>query len=146
MAIHASGKIRKYEVIASVFTFSNLPLVILAFSFGASPEWMLGVRICIACVATVWRVFFLGKMIQISKVYFVFQVLCRSLLVFLSSLSFTSLGSTQFTNGMLCFFVTCVFSFFSTLVLIMFTGVSKYERYYCYKVIKDKIALIKKNG
>ena len=138
MAINAIGKIGKYEVITSVFTFSNLPFVILAFLFGASPEWVLIVRICIACVATVWRVFFLGGLIQISKWCFVFQVFCRSLFVFLSSMVFVSLLAKLFTDRMLCFFVTCVFSIFSTSTLIMFIGFSKDERNYCYRVINNR--------
>ena len=146
MAVHATGKIKKHEIIASVFTFSNLPIVILFFLFDARPEWVLGIRICVACAITVWRVFFLEKMIQISKCYFVFQVLFRSLSVFLSSLILTNMFAKVFTNGMLRLFVTCSLSIFFTLILIIFIGVSKYERHWCYRFIKNKIALMKKSG
>ena len=139
MSIQATGNIRKYQVLISLFIFMNLPLTIAAFLLGASPEWILVIRIATNLFNTVWRVFFLHPRIGLPRRRFAFGVLLRCSLVFAASLELTLLFGGLFYGGTVRFFMTCVFSVFLNAALIMAFGLSGQERKSAASFVRSRI-------
>ena len=139
MSIQATGNIRKYQILISLFIFMNLPLTIVAFLLGASPEWILIIRVAINLFNTFWRVFFLHPRIELPRRRFVFGVILRCSLVFVASLALTLLFGGLFGEGIFRFFMTCIASVILNAVLIMSFGVNSSERKTALMFVRSKL-------
>ncbi len=139
MAIQATGNIRKYQVLISLFIFLNFPFTIIAFLLGASPEWILIIRIAINLFNTFWRVFFLYPRISLPRRRFVFGVVLRCSVVFVASLALTSLFGRLFSGSVLRFFMTCMVSVVLNAVFVMVFGVSSAERKAVFAFVRNRL-------
>ncbi len=139
MSIQATGKIRTYQIFISLFVFMNLPLTIIAFKCGASPEWILIIRILISIFNTIWRIFFLHGRIDLPRRKFIFDVLIRCSLIFIISFISTYWFGKIFASKFLYFFITCGFSVLCNGVLIFIFGLSMEERTSVMGKLKSKL-------
>ena len=139
MSVQATGKIRTYQILVSLFIFFNLPLTIVALYFGASPEWVLIIRIIINLYITFWRIFYLSKKIQLKKLQFIYQVIIRTLLVFVISCIGTILIGSFIKNEIIRFFITCFIGIIFVSLLSLLIGVNKMERKELVDFISKKI-------
>lgn len=139
MSIQATGNIRKYQVLISLFIFMNLPLSIVAFLLGASPEWILIIRIALNVFNTFWRVFFLHPRIALPRRHFIFGVVLRCGFVFAASLVLTSLFGRLFRGVILRFFMTCMASVVLNAALIVAFGVNADERRAAFAFVRGKL-------
>ena len=67
MAIFATGKIKKYQIILSVFIFSSIILSYFSLYFGGSPESVLWIRVGINVLVLLIRVYFVKYLLNITK-------------------------------------------------------------------------------
>ena len=139
MAIQATGDIRRYQILISLFIFLNLPFTIAAFLLGASPEWILIIRIAINLFNTFWRVFFLHPRIGLPRRRFVFGVLLRCSLVFAASLALTSFFGGLFGGSAPRFFATCLASVALNAALVMALGMGADERRAALSFVRSKL-------
>lgn len=129
MSVQAVGDIKFYQIFVSVLIALNLPFTALAFSFGASPEWLLYIRLFLLAVTTVWRVFYLRKKIRLPARHFFSGILLRcAFVLFVSFALCRFLWSTLPFDGMVRFFVSCTSTVLVNGVCTLCFGFSKAER------------------
>ena len=127
LAVQATGKIKKYQIIVSCLIFSNLPLSIIAFSLGANPYWVLLIRIILECFITMFRLLYLNKTQKFSIGPYLKNVMIPVLVVMIVSFIITSLISSCF-SGLVFFFGSCAISVIVNMLLVCFVGINKNER------------------
>ena len=127
LAVQATGKIKKYQIIVSCLIFSNLPLSIIAFSLGANPYWVLLIRIILECFITMFRLLYLNKTQKFSVISYVKNVMIPVLIVMIVSFIITSLLSSCF-SGVVFFFGSCAISVIVNMLLVCLVGINKNER------------------
>lgn len=127
LAVQATGKIKKYQIIVSCLIFSNLPLSIIAFSLGANPYWVLLIRIILECFITMFRLLYLNKTQKFSVISYVKNVMIPVLIVMIVSFIITSLLSSCF-SGLVFFFISCAISVIVNILLVCIVGINKNER------------------
>ena len=127
LAVQATGKIKKYQIIVSCLIFSNLPLSIIAFSLGANPYWVLLIRIILECFITMFRLLYLNKTQKFSVISYVKNVMIPVLIVMIVSFIITSLLSSCF-SGLVFFFISCAISVIVNMLLVCLVGINKNER------------------
>lgn len=81
MSVQATGKIRNYQLIVSLFLFTNLPFGLLVLALGYSPVWVLVGRAFIGLLTTLWRAFYLREKIQFPSWKYFQAVIGRILIV-----------------------------------------------------------------
>lgn len=139
MSIQATGKIAAYQIIVSVLIMLNLPLSIIAFLLGAGAEWILYIRIFLAVIITLWRVFFLQKRIGICAAEFLLSVAGRGGIIgFISFVSNYFIWKLLSFNTLVQFFLSCLSTVMVSGGLIFFIGFSNAERQRIVKFIKMK--------
>lgn len=138
-AISATGNIRKYQLIVSCMIFANLPLTILVLALRFPPESILVIRILENFIATLWRIFFVGKRIKLPVRKFFFEVLVRTVFVLIISFTAIYFLGALVLNPITKFFVTGFASVISTSLLIFLAGTNAEERKNIKKFITAKI-------
>lgn len=134
MSIQATGNIRRYQVIVSTLIFANLPASIVALGTGCPPESILMIRIVLAMITTIWRVFFLGGRVNLPMKRFFLEVLCRSTCVLLIGFSATSLVVREPSDagGLIS---SCLVSLLVNLTAIYLIGMTRTERHLMYGLV-----------
>ena len=129
MSIQAAGNIKFYQIAVSVLIALNLPLTVFAFLLGAHPEWLLYIRILLALITTVWRVFFLRKRIDLSVRQFFLGVLFRCVCVSVISFLISSwIWEIRISDSLIHFLFSCISSIFISIICILSFGLSCQER------------------
>lgn len=139
MSIQATGNIKKYQIIVSFLIFSNLPLTITAFILGAKPEVVLIIRIILNVIITIWRVFFVGKRIQLPIKQFIINVLLRCVIVFILCYFFTLFIGKLITNSVLYFIITTLTSVILVSFFSIVVGISSEERKAFFQLLRNKL-------
>lgn len=127
LAVQATGKIKKYQIIVSCLIFSNLPLSIIAFSLGANPYWVLLIRIILECFITMFRLLYLNKTQNFSICSYLRDVMIPVLIVVIVSFIITFCVASCF-SGLVFFFGSCAISVIVNMLLVCLVGINKNER------------------
>lgn len=127
LAVQATGKIKKYQIIVSCLIFSNLPFSIIAFFLGANPYCVLIIRIILECFITIFRLLYLNKTQKFSIGSYLKNVMIPVLVVMIVSFFITSLISSYF-SGLVFFFGSCAISVIVNMLLVCLVGINKNER------------------
>lgn len=135
-AMLATGKIRKYQIIAGGINLLNLPVSYTFLRLGATPEYVFIIAIIFSVIVQGARLFLLRDMIKLSiKGYLVnvysnvgFVTLLSIVLPFIVSTS----GDQTFVSFLASVFVTMLW----TILIILFVGCKKEERNFVLKKVK----------
>lgn len=127
LAVQATGKMKKYQIIVSCLIFSNLPFSIIAFFLGANPYCVLIIRIILECFITIFRLLYLNKTQKFSIGSYLKNVMIPVLVVMIVSFFITSLISSYF-SGLVFFFGSCAISVIVNMLLVCLVGINKNER------------------
>lgn len=127
MTVQATGNVRNYQIIISSLVFLNLPLSILALKLGANQYCILYIRIALNCVNTLFRVFYLSRILKTSKLTFFYSVIVRSLAA--AGVSFViNLFLTQLFHGFAGLIFSCFTCVIISTLLIYLIGFTKEEK------------------
>lgn len=128
-AIQATGKIRTYNIMVSVFKLLPLPLIIVLFMNGFSPNWIFYSEIIFSIVIDIWRLVYASKKLNFGCISFFKDIVCRCIFIIILSLPLTLLIN-KCTNGMqelTRFLLVCVFSVILNMILYITVGLNKDE-------------------
>jgi len=85
IAVHATGRIRKFQLIEGSILLLIVPISYLLLKKGFMPEIVFAVHLCIETIAQYARIVIVCPMIQLSKRIYFKQVLKQIILVFILS-------------------------------------------------------------
>jgi len=136
MAIQATGKIKKYQLIASCLIFANLPLSFLFLHLGFSPAWVLIIKIALNAVTFLWRIFYLREMVNLPVIAFLHDVIIPIIIITgISSLVIYYISSFFIDWAKLL--LSCVISTLCIGTLVYIFGINKQEKI----LIKNRIKI-----
>lgn len=145
MSVQATGKIRNYQLIVSIFITLNLPLAYAVLFWGLSPVFALAIRVGMNVVTTLWRVFYLRGKIAFPAWKYLSEVGWKVLLVTISSTGGTALVFSLITHSewiRLC--TSGLASFLFVGLFIRIFGIDAEERRFFSEILRGKLPFLRK--
>lgn len=128
VAQNSTGKIRKYSIVTSIFTFSIFPLTFIAFKLGYSPTSTFIINFAIYFILAFVKVFLVSKYIDLSVSKYIREVICPvAIVTFFSSLIPLFFFMTQ-PESVLRLLEVLFFSILSIIVCVYVLGMEKGEK------------------
>ncbi len=144
-SMHASGKVRDYQIIVGGISLMTLPIAYCFFKFGYPPYTAMCVGIFISFICHFARLILLHKTIGLPAGSFIKRVTIKVFIIsILSSLIPIFVYLNLDENSWTSFCITCIVSLFSTLTFSYLLGLSKNEKIFCKNKAKEIINKIKK--
>lgn len=144
-AMHASGKVRNYQIVCGTTSIMCLPATYLILKFGGSPESAFISVAVFALLFIIAQLFMLRPMIGISIKDFVLKVIMRSYALFGISLVLPFFVYICCDDSFLSFLIIGIISVLSVLLCSYTFGVDADERLMIKNKVKSIIQKIKKN-
>lgn len=142
-AVHATGKIKYYQIVVGIIFTLNLPLSYILFSLGYSPESAFIVNICITTVVFIIRLYFTKYQIpEFPVLLFLKDVIIRSIpIIFLSGIV-PYFIKINMTAGLKRLLMISFISLIINILLVYFLGFRKSEKKfikeYLFRIITKK--------
>lgn len=139
----AYGKIRNYQVVVSLFLFLNFPFSYIVLKMGFSPLSTMCVNIGIQVVLLFVRLRLTGKMIQMTYMNFINNVLIQVLMVTVASIILPLVVCSILNDTFVDFIYVSLVSFGSVSIATYYLGMNKKEREYILSVLVKVVNKIK---
>ena len=139
-AMHATGRIRNYQLVVGGLQMLNLPISYLFLRMGMIPEIVFIVAIIISQCCLAARLLMLRKMIGLSVREYLKKVYVNTLLVSIISSIFPLLAMNEMKESFVNFIFLSFLAVFCTGITIYYVGCNKKER----KFIQMKLNIIRK--
>ncbi len=142
-SMHASGKVRDYQIIVGGISLMTLPLAYLFFKAGCPPYIAMYIGIVISIICHFARLLLLHKTINLPYISFIKRVTLKVAIVSISSAIIPTLVYHYVNdNSWWSFFLICIISFSSALTFSYIIGLSRNEKLFLnnkVKIIINKI-------
>ena len=138
IAAQATGKLRNYSISISLLNLSILLLGYIAFTRGAIPESIYIVAIIMSWVSLTLRLLFLRKLIRLSFMDFIRNVILRIIFVGLTSVILPLILLYLLDESILSSVILFVVSFLFPILSVFFIGLNETER----NMLKKGISLL----
>lgn len=135
MAVHATGNIKRYQIIISLCIFLNFPLTYFAFKCNLPIYTVWIIRIVVNIITLIIRCFYLKQTLSFPIKIYIKEAIIPILSVTIISMPIPLLITVSLDNSILnCLFII-ITSFINSILTIYFIGLSDNER----AIIKLKI-------
>ena len=140
-SVEATGDIRKFQIINSIFSFSNLPFSLLFLWLGFSPAWVLIIKLSLGIFFNAWLIFFIkGKISLPIRNLFSEVIIPIIIIAFFSSLAVSFIDRLFFDFvGLL---LSCIVSTICIGSLAYWIGLNKAERIFIKNWIKERKKIV----
>jgi O-antigen/teichoic acid export membrane protein len=145
-ALHATGKVKSFQVISGIIFIGNLPvsLVVLLLGFSAVSVQVIGVILSV--IVFLVRLFVLARQIQFSIWYYIKSTLIPSITVCIIGSIIPVIFVWIYPEGVKRLFLTVITSTVSIMLTIFFLGISSPERLIVITKVKSHIPFYKNKG
>lgn len=143
-SLHATGKIKTYQLLVGILMFTSLPLSYFLFYIGYFPHYIFLVGIILSFISLLLRLILVKK--KIPEFYittFVEEIIIRNVFIIILSSILPLLVLFSMDYGVLRFIFTFFLSILSCLVFIYFIGLNNSEKLYIKTSIKNFLKLKK---
>lgn len=141
VSMHASGKVRDYQIVVGGISLLTLPIVYITLKFGAAPYYAMIIAFIIEFICHIARLYMLLRSINFPMGKFLKDVTLRVYIITILAIILPSLAYQFINIVVIRFFSVCILSIITTLSLGYFLGFNKNDR----KKIKNKIIQILKD-
>lgn len=139
-AMHATGKIKAYQIVNCIVSFIALPIVFLCYKAGLPAYWSYIISISILAVSIIYRLMILHQHVTFSYKEYLGVVLLPILVVTTVSILISMLLVKLSINNMIIkLLVLAICSISVIAALIYLIGLNKNEKAYIVKIVKSKI-------
>ena len=135
--MHASGKVRLYQIINSTFLFFTLPLSYFILKMGFPAYSAFIVSLLISCVCHIVRLGILNKTIGFPISRFLKDVTCKSLFLSVFCFSIPCIIRYNIASGILISIALIAMSFILTIICCYYIGLNYKEKVFVYNKFKD---------
>lgn len=143
-SMHASGKVRDYQIVVGGLSLFTLPLAYTFFKLGYPPQTAMAVSVFISIICYFARLIILRRTIGLPVKEYLTGVSLRILMVTLLSLLLPLCVYFSMKWNWLSFFSVCLISFFSTCSMSYAVGLTKHERMFINNKIHNFLGKINK--
>lgn len=144
ISMHASGKVRDYQIIVGGLSLLALPVAWIFLKLGFPPQSTMIVGICISILCHFARLLLLKKSIDLPMMRFIHKVTIKCGLIALISFILPSLLYNCMATNWMSFFLVCILSVVSSITVIYILGLSKNERLFVHSKVQWIIHKIRK--
>ncbi len=138
--VHATGKMRNYQVFTSLTALMAIPLTYILLSFGFKPEWALWPVLFTMFFVQVVSLFILKTLISFSIIDYYKKVICPLLYIGILSIGIAYVPFVIMSEGILRLLIICLISLTFTPVIAYWVGLNPSEKI----LIKNLVYRIKK--
>ncbi len=142
-SMHASGKVRNYQLLVGGTSILTLPIAYVFFKLGFEPYVAMIVGLCISVICHFERLLLLRKTIHLPVPDFLKNVTFKVWGISALSVIPPVILYQTMEHGWLSFFVVCTVSAVSTVTFSYFLGLSKHEKTVIVTGIKNIIYRIR---
>ena len=128
ITMHATGKVRDYQIVVGLLSLLTLPLVYVALKMGAAPYMAMIIAFLVEFICHFVRLYMLVRSIRFPMINFLREVTLRVLIITVLSLVLPVLTYQLVDTVFLRFTMVCILSFMSTIVLGYYLGFNKADR------------------
>lgn len=143
VVVQATGKIRKYQLICSLFVLSNLPLAFVLIYFSLNPVYVFVFKVIINVASLLWRLYYVRKYLGIVLKEYCNNVV-RTILISIGLAVVVLLFPVIFYSGIKRLFFSSFFWLFVFVPLVWFYCLTVNERMYVKTIIIGLFHKIKK--
>ena len=139
-AIHATGNLKRFQIITGIVETMNFPLTYIVFLLGAPPQSAYYVYFVVYFILMILRLYLVKDLIHMKASYFIKKVYVKIVLV--SALAIVVpivLRLLIAEETFLRFLVVCTASFISSFSIIYLVGLDVGERQLVIKLIKKRV-------
>ena len=141
VTMHATGKVRDYQIVVGGLSLLTLPLVWVALKMGAAPYMAMVIAFAVEFVCHFARLYMLVRSINFPMVTFIKDVTLRVLVITVFSFALPVLAYQSIHITVVRFFAVCILSFLSTIGLGYLLGFNKTDREH----LRTKVVSIVRN-
>jgi O-antigen/teichoic acid export membrane protein len=141
IAVQATGKIKKYQIIIGTMIMLNLPLSYIVLKIVSLPEFVFYISIIISIIALLSRVLLLKKSVDVLLISFVKNVLLKVLAVALCALGIVSLIQYFMKEDVVRLIVITLLAIIVTMFFVFTVGLKNTEKVF---VLSKVRCLLKK--
>lgn len=139
-SVHASGKVKWYQIINGSFLLLTLPIVYISFKLGLQAYWAMIISTLISVVCLFVRLIILHRLIGFPLYAFLYKVVAKVFLITIIASIFPYLLSISLGNTFLAFILTTSASLVTSISFSFMLGLDHMER----KMLLQKAYEIKK--
>ena len=140
-AMLATGKIKKYQIVAGGLNLMNLPIAYICLCLGMIPESIVIVAIVFSVLVQIVRLGLLKSMIKLNVTEFILKVYGNITIVTVVATFIPYFINKEMEEGFIRFSLISVLALITTLASEFFVGCNKEER----KLVNGKIVSIIQN-
>ena len=128
VTMHATGKVRDYQIVVGGLSLFTLPLVWVALKMGTAPYMAMVIAFAVEFVCHFARLYMLVRSIKFPMMAFIKDVTLRVIVITVLSLILPILAYQSIHITIVRFLVVCILSFISTIGLGYMLGFNKTDR------------------
>ena len=128
VTMHATGKVRDYQIVVGGLSLFTLPLVWVALKMGAAPYMAMLIAFAVEFVCHFARLYMLVRSIKFPMMAFIKDVTLRVVVITVLSLILPILAYQSIHITIVRFLVVCILSFISNIELGYMLGFNKTDR------------------
>lgn len=144
-AMHASGKVRDYQIVVGSISLMTLPFAYILLKLGLEPQYALVAGLIIEFIDLFARMYMLKRSIDFPVKSFIRNVLLKVLPVVLISPLLPVYMSVSLDNGIISFLIICIISVLATLIFSFWLGITSNERQFFLNKVIILVNRVKKN-
>ena len=138
-SMHASGKVRDYQIVVGGLSLLTLPFAYLLLKMGYSPTSALVASLIISIACLIARVALLSRSIDFPAISFLLNVALKMFILTIASY-IIPLALYHFTTvNWWTFILVCLVSFVSGVIFSYCLGIEKHERNVIVSKVKEKL-------
>ena len=135
----ATGKIKRYQTVVGCLSLSTFALTYICYKLGANVESTYIIAIIIEISIMIARVIIVNKLVYLGIMNFFKSVVLRIILLVAVSLITPLLVKEIMPDSTLRLILEIAICFSSAALCILYIGMSKSERNYAFKMIRNKL-------
>ena len=139
VSMHASGKVRDYQIVVGTISLLTLPIVYAAFKYGAEPYYAMIIAFAVELICHIARLYMLVRSIGFPMLEYLRNVTLMVFIITLLSLIFPLIAYSLIGNEVIRFFSVCIISIISTIFLGFYIAFSKNERVKIRRKVSDVV-------
>ena len=139
ISMHASGKVRDYQIVVGSISLLTLPIVYVAFKLGAEPYYAMVIAFAVEFVCHIARLYMLVRSIGFPMLKYLRNVTLMVFIITLLSLIFPLIAYSLIENEVIRFFSVCIISIISTVFFGFYIAFRKNERVKIFRKVSDVV-------
>jgi O-antigen/teichoic acid export membrane protein len=143
VAVKATGDIKSFGILQSSIIFLNLPISYIILKIGFLPYYVMFVSLCLSIVGLIVQLLITRRILHFPVGKFIIEIILRVFIVSVVALLVSSMISNfnllYIKIKIIRLFCFSIISIGSTLIIIYFFGLTKYEQIGIRKLVYTKI-------